>query len=226
MKQVEKHAPDWTTRLQEHRQRCEDAAESWAELCRRHDEGGHIGPHMRRLSKQIEQMQQDAHRLWKILYATPRNKLWSLHRLSLTEQEYWFLRAAGFGLFTAKNLGVSPIDDYDAYRVGVYEDDTSMCFMHPDETPDTVTVVNKKTGREWVRIRLAQSPEECQVRCLRSGQLEFYRKYRPDVLARMQPEQAPDVGDGGRGGGAARNDRLPAMGNDETSHGLTDVPRR
>ena len=105
----------------------------------------------------------------------------------------------GFGLFTAKSMGVSPIDDFEAYRLGVYEDDVSVCFMDPNETPDTVTVINKRTGRERVRIRLAQSPEECAIRYLRPEQRSFYTKHRPDVLARMQSGDAFAARRTGRG---------------------------
>ena len=203
---------DWPTQVQEHRQHCEAASETMAELIRQADKGGGTARLVRRLGEEIEQISQEAHQLHQILLKDPIDKALSLDRLNLSEQQYRLLQAGGLDLSNAKQLGVSPISDYEAYRFCTYEDETGINFMDPNETPHTVTRIKGRPGAKLIRIRLAQSPEECRVACLRPEQRAFFAEYRPDVLKRMQPERTLNVQDGGRRhDGATRNDP-PATG--------------
>jgi len=147
------------------------------------------------MEHEMQQIKKEADSLDEIMCKDPIRRAFSVDRLNLTERQYYLLRAAGFHVFTAETLGLLWISDYDAYRLCVYENGTSVSFMDPRETLDVVTIADGETGRGIAQMRLARSPEECQIRHLRPEQRDFFAKYRPDVLARMQPYGHPVVSD-------------------------------
>jgi hypothetical protein len=142
----------------------------------------------RPLREQVWEIKWLASKLHEVLLAGPIRTVFSADRLNLTAQQYFLLRARGFELFTAKQLGISPVGDYECYRMCVYKNEQAVCFMDPDETPEVKTVDNK-TGHKRIRIRLAHSPEECELKHLRPEQREFFTKHRPDVLERMKADE-------------------------------------
>jgi hypothetical protein len=139
------------------------------------------------LREQLWEMKWLVSKLHENLVAAPVRTAFSYGRLNLTERQYWLLLADGLELFTAKKLGISPVSDYDCYKMCVYKNEQEVCFMDPDETPEVETV-DRKTGHKRIRFRLARSPEELEAKHLRPEQREFFKKYRPDVLARLKEE--------------------------------------
>lgn len=187
MKKQKKDEKDWTKHLQNHRQNCELAWEDFKILLEEHERRRNIKLLLRRFKEKIQQLRCDAVRLHETLIVEPAQKTLSLERANLTEQQYYLLRAAGITMPTAKSLGISPVDDHEVYRHCIYKDDKQVCFLDPNENP-VVETVDKKTGCTKVRIRLAISPEEIELKHLRPEQREFFAKYRPDVLERIQKD--------------------------------------
>jgi hypothetical protein len=185
MKKQKRQEQDWTKRLRKHRENCELTRDALMELDQEFEDGGDLRPLLHRLRNQIREICGDAGWLHETICVAPIRTAFSLNRMNITEQQYWFLRAAGLELFTAKTLGIAPLSDYEVYQNCVYEDDEIVCFVDPDETPEVETV-HKKTGSTSIRIRLAHSPEECKLRHFRPEQKRFFAKYRPDVLARAK----------------------------------------
>jgi len=130
------------------------------------------------LLQQLKNIKAAAHRLHDVLCVAPIRTAFSVNRMNITRQQYWLLRAAGLTFPTAKDLGICNVDDYEVYRNSIYEDDVMVCLMDP----------NEKTGSTKIRIRLAMSPEELNIKNLRPKQKEFFKRNRPDVLERMQKE--------------------------------------
>jgi hypothetical protein len=138
-----------------------------------------VGP----LKKLVSRMHREADLLSKVLHESPVRRIFSTDRLNVTEQQLLLARAAGFSCFTAKSLGVSPITDYEAYRLCVCEDNESVWFLHPDERP--ASPPRRKGNTVFVRGKAALSPEEVDIAHLRPEQVEFINKHRPDVLPRL-----------------------------------------
>jgi hypothetical protein len=128
-------------------------------------------------------MCREAGQLSQVLHESPVRRIFSTDRLNVTEQQYLFAHAAGFTFLTAKSLKVSPISDYEAYLLCVYEDDEVVAFMHPDETPPPPP--RHEGNTTFVPVHVALSPEEVDVAHLRPEQVEFFTKYRPDILPRL-----------------------------------------
>jgi len=194
MKKRKTQEQDWTKRLQKHREDCDLTREALLELDREFEDDGDLRPLLHRLRDQIREICGDAIWLHETMCAAPIRTAFSLERMNITEEQYWFLRAAGLEFITAKGLGIAPLSDFEVYKNCVYEDDKTVCFLDPDETPE-VKSVNKKTGRTSIRIRLARSPEECHLKHFRPEQKQFFAKYRPDVLARAQQTERSSVTD-------------------------------
>ena len=140
------------------------------------------------LRGQLHKIKSLAFKLHETLISNPIRTAFSKDRISLSEQDYWLLRAQGLKLFTAKRVGISPVSDYEVYKNCIYEDEEKVCFLDPDETSEVETV-DKKTGHIKIRFRISRSPEELELKHLRPEQKEFFAKYRPDVLARLKKNQ-------------------------------------
>ena len=131
----------------------------------------------------LREITEEAESLHEALCVKPMRRMLSGERMKLTRQEYHILQSAGVSLPTAKQLGLSPVDDYEVYQQCIYEDDKMVAFMHPDETSE-VEEDNSRPGTRVIRVRFALSPEECSLEHFRPDQKDFWIKHRPDVIAR------------------------------------------
>lgn len=184
MKTKKKRDRNWTKMLQDHSMVCEAVKRGLEELDRRLEDGDDVTDALDQLKNLVLRMHRGADLLAKVLHRLPVAKAFSADRLNITEQQYWLLCAVGFnGFFTARSLGVSPISDYEAYQLCVYEDDKVVAFLDPDETPPPPP---RRNGRKkTIAVHLALSPEEVDPAYLRPEQIDFFKKYRPDVLPRL-----------------------------------------
>lgn len=137
------------------------------------------------LSKQLDEIQNAAKEIRQITCRSPAEKFLAGKRM--IEPEYYFMRALGCHLCTAKGLGLSPVDNYEVFISCCYEDDEISTYTNPAEKPP-VPEVDKKTGQEIVRIRIGRSPEELQAKYLRPEQHQFFEKFLPDVLKKFKAD--------------------------------------
>ena len=183
MKRKKKQDCNWPQILQNHSMVCEAVKRGLEELDRMLQDGEDITDVVGSLRKSVLRMHREAELLSKMLIESPVRRIFSADRLNVTDQQLLFARAAGFSCFTAKSLGVSPITDYEAYRLCVYEDDKRVWFLHPDERP--ASPPRRKGNTIFVHGKAALSPEEVDPDYLRPEQFKFFTKYRPDVLPRF-----------------------------------------
>ena len=139
------------------------------------------------LRKELGKVKRMADQLRSSMCTIPASKAFSLNRMSMTEQEYYLLCAAGCKLFTANGLGLSPFSDYEAFIHCCYEDDEKVCYIDPAEKPP-VADEKKKTEKFTIRMRLGCSPEELHIKYLRPEQKEFFQELLPDVYDRFQTD--------------------------------------
>jgi hypothetical protein len=97
----------------------------------------------------------------------------------LTREEYHLVAACVGSFMTAKQLGLSEIDDYDVYSLLCYEDDTCWCYIDPFARP-------RDPSSGTVGLRVGRPPEELKASALRPEQREFFARYFPEALARFQ----------------------------------------
>jgi hypothetical protein len=177
------HEVEWVSHLKEHCEQCDEISIALDQIQAEYCDGNDIKAELSELGDKIRALQAGTQSLYERMVVNPFRHMLSADRLNLTEEEYWLVLAAGFECFTAKSLGVSPISDYEAYRMCVYEDDKFVDFVHPDETPPPPTVWKGNTM--VVYGRLALSPEEVDIAHFRQEQVEFFTKWRPDILPRL-----------------------------------------
>ena len=181
-KQQKKEQKKWQDQLRELFDACCETLEivdgvdedmSWGEL--------------RSLRNKLVRVKRMADQLKSSMCGTPASKILSLNRRSMTEQEYYLLCATGCKLFTANELGLSPVSDHEAFIHCCYEDDEKVCYIVPTEKPP-VRNEEKKTGKFTIRMRLGCSPEELHVKYLRPEQKKFFQELLPDVYDRFQKD--------------------------------------
>ena len=126
----------------------------------------------------------DVERLHKVARAVnermvhrPALKVW--RGKPLTEQEYYFMRAAGVLMNSAHQLGLSPVDEYELHRHFCYEDDQKFCYVHPGPKP-------KKSRGRRIQLKVGCVPEQLSAQHLRPEQKAFFEEYLPELLARFQ----------------------------------------
>ena len=183
MKKKEERNHNWVQMLQNHQQTCGQVKVYLEKLENACEAGEDVAVLVRQLRKVTLQACREAEQLCEVLFESPVRRIFSADRVNVTEQQLQLARAAGLDCFTAKSLGVSPITDYEAYRLCVYEDDQIVWFWHPDEPPPSPP--RHEGNTITVRGRAALSPEEVDPDHLRPEQIEFFTKYRPDVLPRL-----------------------------------------
>jgi hypothetical protein len=103
----------------------------------------------------------------------------------LTEEDFYLLQAGGCRLWSVKDLGLSPVDDYELHLQCCYEDEQTRTYIFPGDKPP-FEKIDKKTGRRHIRIRIGRSPEEISWDNLRESQKKFFQRYLPDVAARFK----------------------------------------
>jgi hypothetical protein len=101
--------------------------------------------------------------------------------MPLTREEYYLCRAMGVDFGTARELGLSCIDDYEVYGMLCYEDDKWIGYIN-------VHLTSRDREAERQALRLGRSPEECRRRFLRPEQDAFFREHLPGVYARFAAE--------------------------------------
>ena len=181
MKKQNNRKEQWPYQLQELVGDCIVAQEMVEELDEQRIDNVILQP----IKKQLLKVESMASRLHERMCRTPARKLFSPDRMTLTEQEYYFLRATGCNLFDTKALGLSPVSDYEAFVHFCYEDDEKVCFIDSREKLP-VHDEDKKTGTFSIRIPLGCSPEELHVKHLRPEQKKFFRECLPGVYDRFQ----------------------------------------
>ena len=97
----------------------------------------------------------------------------------LTREEYYLFAASVECFMTAKQLGLSQMDDYDVFCLMCYEDDDCRCYINPFEWPR-----DSSSGK--VGLRIGRPPEELRADALRSEQREFFARYLPEVYPRFR----------------------------------------
>lgn len=102
----------------------------------------------------------------------------------LSEQEFYLMLASGINFWSAKELGISQVSDYDLFLNCCYEDDRSRTYIMPTEKPP-FEWVDKKTGSRKVKIRLGRAPEEIRLEALSPKQRHFFEKHAQHILERF-----------------------------------------
>lgn len=105
----------------------------------------------------------------------PLERLFSGFDLSV--EEFYLLRAIGAVTAIISDLGISPVNEFEAFRLLHYEDDDTRCFINP-------SLPQREEGK--VGLRFGISPEELSRRALRPEQKDFFRKHLPDVFQRFR----------------------------------------
>jgi hypothetical protein len=101
--------------------------------------------------------------------------------LPLEREEFHIVMAAGlFDQGFTKALGLSPVDDYEAFSFLHYETDTGQGYINPltEQDPPFPTTVE----------RFGRPPEEIDILHLSPEQAEFFRRYVPDIFTRFRRE--------------------------------------
>ena len=111
-------------------------------------------------------------------YAAGPAAKWAQGKM-LTREEYYVVAAAAAPFVTAKQLGLSDVDDYDLFCLLCYEDDERLAYINPFEKPR-----DRRSGR--VGMRIGRPPEELTATALRPEQHEFFAEHLPDVYARFR----------------------------------------
>lgn len=188
MKNKRRKQEDWTELIRNHFTDCCIAEGEFEEMARGLRKGGDIEHALDRFSETLRHIRRGAEELHNALRGSPIRMMLSTNRLNLTEVQYHLLRAAGVELPTGKELGISPVTDYELYRMCIYEDESGICFMHPNEKPPA-EVVKDSNGSFAIRPRMAISPEETAIEHYRPEQETFFAENRPDVLARARKNE-------------------------------------
>jgi len=145
--------------------------------------GGNITQQLAELKSILLRIEEEAKSLYEVLCVKPVRRMLSAKQAEFSRQEHHLLQAGGVSFPTAKELGLSSVDDYEAYQRCIYENDRMVTFMHPDETPE-VKGHKDLLGTRTIRVRFAISPEECSLEHFRPDQKAFWAWHRPDVIAR------------------------------------------
>jgi hypothetical protein len=179
--------PGWIKCLDDHREQCVAMREIVDQIEADYRAGNDIKAALSELRGKVRALQASADRVHDKMAIAPLRHMFSADRLNLTEKEYYLARAAGLGFITPKSLGVSPVTDFEVYRLSVYEDANTVCFMDPNENSNVETVDPKRPDHISIRLRGAISPEETERKYYRPEQEQFFAKHRPDVLSRSKP---------------------------------------
>lgn len=137
-----------------------------------------VRPSLRLLRKRLNEIRGAADTIHARLCREPAEKI--LGGISLTEEEYFIMRAKGIHFGTAKELGLSSVDDYEIFLCFCYRDGGRSCYINPGLKPDDSDGTTIRIGR------FGKAPEELNVKHLRQEQQEFFRKYLPNTLKRFQ----------------------------------------
>ena len=94
-------------------------------------------------------------------------------------------------IVTAKDLGVSPVDDYEAFAAMFYEDDDQYTVINPSLKPVVWETGPNGTRSARISLRHGSAPEELWERYLRPEQRELFREYLPELYARFRRTEGP-----------------------------------
>ena len=76
-------------------------------------------------------------------YRGPLDRL--LRGLELSTEEFYLLRAMGVVTAIVADLGINPVDEFEAFRLLHYEDDSRICFINP-------SLANRRDGKVGFRF--------------------------------------------------------------------------
>jgi len=108
----------------------------------------------------------------------------------LTSWEYHLLAGEGvfsafadrFPMGTAKGMGLSPVDDFEAFSMACYEDEKQWQYINPHEEPRREI----HFGAGTVGMRFGAAPEDLDLEGLRPEQRAFFEQHRPEIYARFR----------------------------------------
>ncbi len=179
MKNQDKQPGKWREHVRCLIQVAEEAMRTARRLERQAGESSKVQASLRSLSKQLEEIGNSANNIYQISCIGPAEKV--LAGRLMTEQEYFFLRASGCHMFTAKGLGLGQVDDYEVHRNLCYKDDEKYCYINPAAKPQDPD----SKEAPW---RIGLPPEELNLKDLRAEQRRFFEKHLPDVLQRFKTD--------------------------------------
>ncbi len=107
----------------------------------------------------------------------------------LSESEYYLLRATRFLDVPsyAHWPGLGDLGEYGVWQMLQYEDAAVIGWINIWDTPQQRTPKRTADGSAMTAtINTGMLPEECAVSSLRLEQCMYFRKYAPEVLARMK----------------------------------------
>ncbi len=135
---------------------------------------------LERLRQELASMRRAGQELFSRFSSGPVAELLDGHRL--TREEYYLLAAADIWEMipwgTAKQLGLSPCDDFEVFSFFWYQDNMRFGYINPEE-------VQRDPGSQRVRARFGRPPEEIRLSALRPDQREFFERYLPAIYARF-----------------------------------------
>jgi hypothetical protein len=107
----------------------------------------------------------------------------------MTAEEFYVVAAiVGAPPMTAKQLGLSPVDDFELHSMLCCEHETRHVYINPELTPPEPLPEPDEDGvHQWTAgLRFGAAPEELRLSALRPEQREFFKKHLPDVYARLK----------------------------------------
>lgn len=142
--------------------------------------------HLAALSRELNEVSSNAEQAVERYWAEPMEKV--LAGFPLSREQYHICRAMGMNIGTAREVGLSGWDDYEVYRMLLYEDDKQYVYINIHEKPREAVRLEDGSIVSKAHLRFGQSPEECRRRFLRPEQQTFFVEYLPDVYARFSEE--------------------------------------
>ncbi len=192
MKKEEIEQKTWIKSLQSHLESCRLTLEDIDILEENNKDNPDALVLLRQIWKMMKEIESGADRIYEEIVKIPIRTMLSVNRLQLTEEQYFLLRAAGIDLFNPKRLGICTVDDFEVFKNCIYEDSESVGFMDPNEKP-VKKLKLKKTGKSSIRLRFSCSPEETCLENYRPEQIRFFKKFRPDVIARAKKTEKKET---------------------------------
>ncbi len=138
-----------------------------------------IAPAIEAVRTAFEEIRRARSDAFERFVAAPLDRL--VRGFELTAEQYYLLSAMGAIRGTAKDLGLSPVDDFEAFALLHYDDDEWEGYINPSLEP-------RDLGSGKAGFRFGRSPEEVPRARLRPEQSEFFRQYLPEVFSRFRED--------------------------------------
>jgi hypothetical protein len=106
---------------------------------------------------------------------------------ALSREEFHMVASQVETFWSNRTVGLGAFDDYEVFSLMCYEDNKRWAYINPQLSPPEPPAESGHSGRELgVQHRMGISPEEVAVCNLRSEQVEFFRRFLPDVYVRFR----------------------------------------